>query len=342
MASSSSSDENPYEVLGLQVPQTSEEEARFAEDLRRAHRRAALRYHPDKHVRASDAQRKAAEAAYERVRGAFALLSDDKARKAFDELEAVRQAREARLGERNEKRRRMVEALERRERDAAEGRARDMEEAAKKEALAKELERIRRRERAAAKFAASMAEGGADAGGPMETGAAAPAAQARTVRVAWRVHCEEDALRYGVDELWRLFSQFGHVEDVVRRVKKTRGSAIVQMDSQVAASRAIKASGAISDERGDNPLDVVRVYEQPTTGLGGSDGANGSKRADGGAAAAAPKPTAAPIVGGANYESVVLAKMKRAAERQRLAEEMLRREEEEEEEEERERTNGRA
>ena len=55
-----------------------------AEELRRAYRRAALRWHPDKHAMDDPAQRAEADAQFKQLGAAWAVLSDEDLRAAYD------------------------------------------------------------------------------------------------------------------------------------------------------------------------------------------------------------------------------------------------------------------
>ena len=53
------------------------------EQVRKAYRRLALKYHPDKHAGKSEAERKDTEATFQRVGFAYAVLSDETKRKRY-------------------------------------------------------------------------------------------------------------------------------------------------------------------------------------------------------------------------------------------------------------------
>ena len=55
-----------------------------ARSIRRAYRRAAATWHPDKWTTRSEAERSAAAAAFRRVAGAYEALGDAKRRRAYD------------------------------------------------------------------------------------------------------------------------------------------------------------------------------------------------------------------------------------------------------------------
>ena len=55
------------------------------DELRKAYRRAALRWHPDKHAQADGAQQAEAAERFKQVQAAWAVLSDAELRAAYDE-----------------------------------------------------------------------------------------------------------------------------------------------------------------------------------------------------------------------------------------------------------------
>ena len=55
-----------------------------SDDVKKAYRRLALKYHPDKHATASDDVKKDASLKFQQVGFAYAVLSDEKKRKRYD------------------------------------------------------------------------------------------------------------------------------------------------------------------------------------------------------------------------------------------------------------------
>src|SRR6266550_4368894 len=66
-----------YAVLQLKQDASSD-------DVKKAYRRLALKYHPDKHATASDDAKKDASLKFQQVGFAYAVLSDQKKRKRYD------------------------------------------------------------------------------------------------------------------------------------------------------------------------------------------------------------------------------------------------------------------
>lgn len=68
-----------YEVLGLQ-------KGASAEDIKKAYRKLAVKWHPDKWQQASDAEKKTAEENFKELAEAYDVLSDDNKRARYDQF----------------------------------------------------------------------------------------------------------------------------------------------------------------------------------------------------------------------------------------------------------------
>ena len=68
-----------YEVLGIQKNATDD-------DIKSAYRKAALKWHPDRWVGHSDAEKKTAEANFKEASEAYSVLSDKDKRAKYDQF----------------------------------------------------------------------------------------------------------------------------------------------------------------------------------------------------------------------------------------------------------------
>ena len=67
-----------YEVLG--VPKDASES-----DIKKAYRKAAMKYHPDKFANSSEAEKKDAEDKFKEINEAYEILSDPQKKAAYDQ-----------------------------------------------------------------------------------------------------------------------------------------------------------------------------------------------------------------------------------------------------------------
>jgi len=68
-----------YEVLGV-------DKSASAADIKKAYRKIAIKYHPDRQQGKSDAEKKEAEEKFKEAAEAYAVLSDDKKRQQYDQF----------------------------------------------------------------------------------------------------------------------------------------------------------------------------------------------------------------------------------------------------------------
>lgn len=70
-------DADLYAVLGVKTTATEE-------DIKKAYRKSALIYHPDKHASTTEDAKQVASRKFQQIGFAYAVLSDDKRRKKYD------------------------------------------------------------------------------------------------------------------------------------------------------------------------------------------------------------------------------------------------------------------
>lgn len=244
-------DKNPYEVLQLETGVDSSED-----EIKKAYRKLALTKHPDRNPNNPNANNEFIE-----LQKAYAILTDEQAREAWRALERAKQARQAKRAGHTEKRRRMMDELQRREQVVAAERS--QEERARAD-LKRELERLKRQhaERQAARHAGLVAESAAHAhagASRQAQGQFSTEELMRTLKVTW----QRSEGEYTVEELQQAFSQHGPVVDVVllQSKKKAKGSALVQMGTLPSAAAAAQAvNGDLA-----KPLLVVPFSRAPET-----------------------------------------------------------------------------
>eukprot|EP01104_Vermistella_antarctica_P017882 TRINITY_DN6440_c3_g1_i1.p1 TRINITY_DN6440_c3_g1~~TRINITY_DN6440_c3_g1_i1.p1 ORF type:complete len:366 (+),score=128.48 TRINITY_DN6440_c3_g1_i1:216-1313(+) len=138
-----------YEVLGV-TPIAS------VKEITKAYRKKALRYHPDKNPDDAEAAR-----LFEQIRKASEILVDESARKAYDGVMRVKQARKRRDAAMDSKRKRMRDNLFEKEEAHRQQR---MEEDQARRRLQVEIERLRKKRKTTPSFDVNESDGGVDGG----------------------------------------------------------------------------------------------------------------------------------------------------------------------------------
>lgn len=203
----------PYELLGIEPTATPSE-------IKKAYRKGALVWHPDKNPDKPEAEDK-----FQELVRAYDLLSDEKAKAAYDKVLKLKHAAKARDLAMTAEQRKAKEALERRE-NIAKRQKTDSVAAARK--LEAEIIRLReqgkqrieeeqnrlREEFLAAEFKEDSTE----------------TTVSFELKVKWSTKkSSEENGGYSMDELKRLFQKYGPVDIVM---SKKGGSAIVAFEAQ--------------------------------------------------------------------------------------------------------------
>eukprot|EP00798_Chlamydomonas_sp_ICE-L_P004994 gene4994-34778_t len=242
----------PYEVLEIENgPEAT------ADKIKKVFRKLAVVKHPDKNRTNPNAAAEFAE-----IDKAYRILLDESARGALNDYLAAKAHRSKRDSQSSDKRRKLKEELEAREKRVYSERN---EEDVARARLKVELERLRKsaeqeemqhRQHAAQVTAAvNAARQGASSTPSDET----MSQLHRTLKVQW----DPESREYLPDELRDIFSVFGKVDDVIlrdRKKKKHKASALVLMAEATAAGQAaVSVCGELS-----NPLLVNQL--RPSVG----------------------------------------------------------------------------
>ncbi|CAM0907506.1 unnamed protein product [Alopecurus aequalis] len=225
-----------YEVLCL--PSGEEGAALSVEQIEKAYRAQSRLRHPDK--RPDDP---GATADFQALASSYKLLRDESLRRQFDARLRGRREAAARAAATGVKRRKAVSDLEERERAFAAGGgvALDPAELARREDkrkaadIKRDLDAFFARKSGAIGSASTSAHGDKKRGTPDDR---TKTDKGKVLKVSW----EGGADYYTAAKLDEIFKQFGKVEDILIKTRKSRskGSAIVVMASKEAARTALK------------------------------------------------------------------------------------------------------
>ncbi|KAI9790748.1 MAG: hypothetical protein M1816_004890 [Peltula sp. TS41687] len=246
-----------YEILGATFENSET-------DIRRAYRKTALKYHPDK-----NAGNPAAVEKFHLVQIAYDVLSDPSVKAAYDNARAARLARQRQKNLLDGRRRQMVDELERREKGVKRGldeefdaeeklrreisrlaedgkrRRREREEMLRQERLQQEAEEVKVNERTASP--ASKPDDDSSILLPKERGNVSEVD--RTVKIRWKREGPGESI--DKDTISTLFSKFGDIEATFllkdkkqragpKKEKKLMATGVVQFASIVGAHAAVE------------------------------------------------------------------------------------------------------
>ena len=322
-----------YSILGLTFGASPEE-------VKSAHKKLALKYHPDKNKGDENAAKRFME-----IQEAYQALSDEKVREAYDAMVRAKKQREAKINEMDKKRKADVNALLERERLAKERRTDDVATAESK--YMKELTRMREKN----KKIIEEAEAKRRAENERKVEAIHEAFQSkaskeqskkdqleesqRTLKVKW-------VKKYSIttEFLSKIFGVYGEVDKAV--AGKKSGLVVFKENAAAAnASHALKAGSVEEAEEFGISVEWLNEGEATAGETGGEDPSSipaesscqppathvNGNNAEGNGSQMPSFSSFDPNAGGADsnllthrdYESLTLMRMRQAAERQRLA-----------------------
>lgn len=261
--------------------------------------------HPDK----NPDNPKAAELFHELAK-TLEILTDESARAAYDRVLNAKKAAVLRHAELDSKRRKLIEDLERREKEAnAQQKARRQGYSAEKspeEQLKDEMERLRKEgSRLLEEEQEMMRNQLAEERLKMQDTASRWDSSQHRIKIKWKAEKGDDTNGgYNETNLRDFLKKYGDIVALVISGKK-RGSAVVEFKTQESAEMAVDY------EKGNmqNPLSLEWIGNAPKNN---SRAGNGSS-----------------TITDADFESLVLRQMRQAEERKRLIEQMMRDESEE-------------
>lgn len=283
-----------YGLIGVEISATQSE-------IRKAYRKKALACHPDK----NPDNPKAAELFHELAK-ALEILSDESARAAYDRVLNAKKAAALRHQQLDSKRKKLIEDLERREKEAndkAKSRRHQgySTDKSPEEQLKDEMDRLRKEgSRLLEEEQELMRQQLAEERLKMQTTVREWDSAQHRIKIKWKAEKGDDTNGgYNETNLRNFLKKYGDIVALIVSSKK-RGSGIVEFKSQEAAEMAV------SYEKGNmnNPLSMEWIGEAPKKQ---NSRANGSS-----------------TVTESDFESLVLRQMRQAEERKRLIEQMMR------------------
>lgn len=205
-----------YLLLGVEENATTQQ-------IRKAYRKGALKYHPDKNP-----DDKTAADLFHELSEALKILSDVGARAAYDHVRAARKASAQRTAKWDESRKRAKLDLDEREKAAEAENTQSKAECN----LQREIERLREEgSRLLQQEREAMKERLKSEAKPTPS-----FQQPAALKVRWKL--DDGGDQYNEDILRDMFSKHGEVTSIVVRVKKGRGTAAVEFANSHQAVRA--------------------------------------------------------------------------------------------------------
>ncbi|XP_050305498.1 dnaJ homolog subfamily C member 17-like [Anthonomus grandis grandis] len=267
-----------YEILEIEFGST-------AEQIKKAYRKKALQCHPDKNPDDPNAAKK-----FHQLSKILEVLTDVKAREAYDRVLKGRKEAAIRHRELDGKRRKLKEDLEERERLAAGGGYKHKSEAQK---LREEIERLRKEgskqvEEEIQNILRTIHE---------ETPKSEWDSSNNRIKIKWNSEKKDpNNGGYTRDLLHRFLSKYGDIQALVLSPKR-KGSALVEFKEQKAAEMAVELEVGLPE----NPLRFEWINGAP-------QGAHKPK---------------SDLIKDSDFESVTLMNLRRAEERKKLIEQMM-------------------
>lgn len=293
-------------------PEASEKE------IKKAYRKKSLKCHPDK----NPDDPKAAET-FHQLSEALAILTDETARKAYDNVLKARKANELRNRQLDEKRRKLKDSLEAREIQAAnEERNKLFAKKTEEEKFEAEIERVMREGRRELEEEQEririLIEKEKEESKLYNQGTKIHVENPARIKVRWKATSDSSHLKdnlYTRDSLFSIFSKYGDVNVVVVSESSTpkKGSALIEMATTSSAGMASNV------ERGfvQIPLKCKLIESDPElASVGNADRPNITQ----------PTESTSTTQSNSNfndYETLVLRKMRQAEERKKLEQEIL-------------------
>lgn len=284
-----------YELLDISLEATDKE-------IKKAYRKKALSCHPDKNP-----DDKEAASRFYILSAALEVLTDESARKAYDNCLKARKAAALRNKALDAKRRKLKDDLERREKAHAENESL-LDKKKQEDLLAAEIERLRKEGSKQLEREQELMRAELEEKNNVETNGSSSDIDGNKVKLKWK---KADDERYSSEGLKKIFSKYDDVINVVVLTKNEKKSALIELKTSFGANNATMIERGFSD----NPLKVKLLNDKSNSGDSSSAetvvnnssnnicGTNNSKETD--------------------YETLVMRKLRQEQERKKLIQQMM-------------------